>query len=73
MMDGKTVTNPDPSITMYELCTVFHKLPDEIDRQSAHEMDLLLAVHNAKNKAESAKEKKQNNKQGRQAVKDKYK
>ncbi len=72
MMDGKTVSNPDPSIEMYELCTVLHKVPDEINRQSAHEMDLFLTVHNAKNKAEAAKEKKQNNKQGRKAVKDKF-
>lgn len=58
MLDGKSVENPPQALVMYELCSKFKQLPDDIKRQDNRDIQELLIVHNVINEHEAKQDKK---------------
>lgn len=58
MLNGKSVENPPQALIMYELCSKFKCMPDEIKRQDNRDIQELLIVHNVVNEHEAKQDKK---------------
>lgn len=58
-LEKKSFDDPFGALTLYELCSQFHKLPSEIKNEDNRDIEMMLTVMNAVTKHEQKGDRKQ--------------